>query len=67
MKISFRNMIVELNIFDIRSQLFEYDLDKSMCLIEKIVEETFNEPSIKDLLGECFTHLEGDLNLDKLL
>ena len=38
-----------------------------MCLIEEIVEETFNEPSIEDPLGECFTQFRGDLDFDILL
>jgi hypothetical protein len=67
MKISFRNMIVKLNIFDISRQPFEYEEVKSACLTEVIVEETVNELSIEDPLGECLTALGGDMNLDTLL
>jgi hypothetical protein len=40
---------------------------RSVCLIEKIVEETFNEPSLEDPLGECFAQFGGDMDLDRLL
>ena len=39
MKISFRNLIVELNIFHIRKQPLEYDEVQQVCLIEDIMEE----------------------------
>jgi hypothetical protein len=38
MKISFGNMTVELNIFDISKQPLEYDKVRSVCLIEEINE-----------------------------
>jgi hypothetical protein len=38
MKLSFSNMIVELNIFDINKQPFKYGEVRSTYLIEKIVE-----------------------------
>jgi hypothetical protein len=38
MKISFGNMTVELNIFDINKQPFEYEEVRSVCLIEEIVK-----------------------------
>jgi hypothetical protein len=38
MKISFGNMTVELNIFNINFQPFDYDEIRPMCSIEKIIE-----------------------------
>jgi hypothetical protein len=54
MKISSGKMTIELNIFDISRQPFEYEEVRSTCLIKEIVEKTINEPNIEDLLGECF-------------
>jgi hypothetical protein len=48
MKIYFGNITMELNSFYISRQSFEYEGVRSVCLIEEIVEETFNEPSIED-------------------
>jgi hypothetical protein len=48
MKLSFRNMTVELNIFDISRQPFDYEGVRSACAIEEIVEETVNEPIVED-------------------
>ena len=67
MKLSFGNMIVEPNIFDISRQPFEYKEIKSTCLIEEIVEEMVNEMSNDDHLGEYLTTYGGDMNLDTLL
>jgi hypothetical protein len=67
MKLSFRNMTVELNIFDISRQPFKYEEVKSTCLIEEIVEEMVNELSSDDYLGESLTAYGGDMNLDTLL
>jgi hypothetical protein len=39
MKISFGNMTVELNIFDISKRPMECDEIRSACLIEEIIEE----------------------------
>jgi hypothetical protein len=50
MKISFCNMMVELNIFDISKQPREYVEIRSACLIEEIIEEAVEESSIKDPL-----------------
>jgi hypothetical protein len=60
MKISFGNMTVELNIFNINSQPLEYDETHPMCFIEEITDDfDFEEPEI-----ECFTQ---DLDLDRLI
>jgi hypothetical protein len=65
MKISFGNMTVELNIFDISKQPLEYDEVRNVCLIEEIFEETVDESSIEDPLEACFAQFGDDL--DKLL
>jgi hypothetical protein len=67
MKLSFWNMIVELNIFDISRQPFEYEEVRSTCMIEELVEETINELCSDDHVGECLTVYGGDMNLGTLL
>jgi hypothetical protein len=63
MKISFRNMTVELNIFNINSQPLEYDENHLMCFIEEIIDDfDFEDPEI-----ECFTQDTDDLDLDRLV
>jgi hypothetical protein len=64
MKISFGNMTVELNIFDISKRPRECDEIGSACLIEEIIEE---ESSTKDPLEACFDQFGKDLDLDELL
>lgn len=49
MNISFGNMTVELNIFDISNQPLKYDEVESVCLIEEI-KDTVDKSSIKDPL-----------------
>ncbi|XP_062155179.1 uncharacterized protein LOC133863232 [Alnus glutinosa] len=48
MKLSFGNMIVELNIFDISRQPFDYERARSAYATEEIVEEIVNEPIVED-------------------
>jgi hypothetical protein len=67
MKISFGNMTVELNIFDVSKQTLENNEIGRVCLIEEIMEETVEESSIEDPLEACFAQFEEDLDLDKLL
>jgi hypothetical protein len=67
MKISFGNMTVELNIFDISKQPLETIEIGSACLIEEIIEDTIDETSIEDPLEACFAQFGEDLDLDKLL
>jgi hypothetical protein len=67
MKLSFGNMTVEMNIFDISRQPFEYEEVKSTCMIEELVEEMVNELSNDDHVGERLTADGGDMNLDTLL
>jgi hypothetical protein len=63
MKISFGNMIVELNIFHIRKQPLEYDIVQQVCLIEDIMEEAIEKSSMEDPLEECFAQFGEDLDL----
>jgi hypothetical protein len=67
MKISFGNMTVELNIFDISKKPRECDEIRSACLIEEIIEEAIEESSTKDHLEACFAQFGEDLDLDMLL
>jgi hypothetical protein len=63
MKISFGNMTVELNIFNINSQPLEYDETHPMCFIEEITDDF----DFEDLEIECFTQDSDDLDLDRLI
>jgi hypothetical protein len=63
MKISFGNMTVELNIFNINSQPLEYDETHPMCFIEEITDDF----DLKDPEIECFTQDYDDLDLDRLI
>jgi hypothetical protein len=62
MKISFSNITVELNIFDISNQPRGYAESGSPCLIEEIIEEAVEESSIKDPLEACFAQFGEDLD-----
>jgi hypothetical protein len=63
MKISFGNMTVKLNIFNINSQPLEYDETHSMCFTEKITDDF----DLKETEIECFTQDSDDLDLDWLI
>jgi hypothetical protein len=67
MKISFGNMMVELNIFHIRKQSLDYDQMNQVCLIEEILDEVIEESSIEDSLEACLAQFGEDLDLDKLM
>jgi hypothetical protein len=67
MKISFGNMMVELNIFHIRKQPLDYDQMNQVCLIEEILDEVIEESSIGDPLEACLAQFDEDLDLDKLM
>jgi hypothetical protein len=67
MKVSFGNMTLELNIFDISWQPFEYDGVRSVCSIKELMEETIHESSSEDQLGMSLTAFGGDMDLDTLL
>jgi hypothetical protein len=62
-KISFGNMTVELNIFNINDQPLNYDEIRPMCLIEEIIDEF----SLEDSEIEYFTQDEDDLDRDRLI
>jgi hypothetical protein len=66
MKISFGNMIVELNIFNIYNLPLDYDEVRPMCLIEEITYEIVSEFSLEDSEMEYFAQDEDDLDLDRL-
>jgi hypothetical protein len=63
MKISFGNMTVELNIFNINNQPLEYDEIRPMCFIEEIT----NDIDLEDPEIECFTQDHDDLDFDRLI
>jgi hypothetical protein len=63
MKISFGNMTVGLNIFNINSQPLDYDKTHHMCFIEEITDDF----DLKDLEIECFAQDSDDLDLDRLI
>ena len=67
MKISFGNMMVELNIFHIRKQPLNYDQMNQVCLIEEIIDEVIEESSIEDPLEACLAQFGEDLDLEKLM
>jgi hypothetical protein len=67
MKISFGNMTVELNIFQIRKQPLDYDQMNQVCLIEEIIDEVIEESSIEDPLEVCLAQFGEDLDLEKLM
>jgi hypothetical protein len=71
MKISFGNMTVELNIFDINKQPLDYDDVHPVCLIEEITDEAENEFSLEDPEVdpeiEFFAPSRGDLEIGELL
>jgi hypothetical protein len=67
MKISFSNMTVELDIFDINKKPRDCDEIGSACLIEEIIEEAVEASSLEDPLEACIAQFGEDLDLDKLL
>jgi hypothetical protein len=67
MKIYFGNMMVELNIFQIKKQPLDYDQMNQVCLIEEIIDEVIEESSIEDPLEACLAQFGEDLDLEKLM
>jgi hypothetical protein len=68
MKISFGNMTMELNIFQIKKQPLDYDQMNQVCLIEEIIDEVIKESSIEeDPLEACLAQFREDLDLEKLM
>jgi hypothetical protein len=63
MKISFGNMTVELNIFNINTQPLDHDDIRPVCLIKEIIDDfDCEDPEI-----ECFTQDHDDLDFDMLI
>jgi hypothetical protein len=67
MKISFGNMIIELNIFDINKQPLDYDEVCPVWLIEEITDEIVSEFSLENPEVEYFAQDEDGLDLDRLI
>ena len=67
MKISFGNMIVELNIFNINNQPLDYDEIHPKCLIEEMTDEIVSDFGLEEPEMECFTQDEDDMDLDRLI
>jgi hypothetical protein len=67
MKMSFGNITVELNIFNINNQPLNYDEVRPVCLIKEITDEIVNEFSLEDPEVEYFAQDEDDLDLDRLI
>jgi hypothetical protein len=67
MKMSFRNITVELNIFNFNNQPLDYDEVRPMFLIEEITDEIVSEFSLEDPEVEYFAQDEDDLDLDRLI
>ena len=61
MKISFGNLTVELNIFNINNQPLDDDEVRPVCFIEEIIEEIVSDFGLEELETECFTQDEDDL------
>ena len=53
MKISFRNMTVELNIFHIRKQVLDNEDICEVDMIESLIHDTFLQSSYEDPLEAC--------------
>ena len=67
MKISFGNMTVELNIFDISKQVLDND-NEDICevnMIGSLVHDTFLQSSCEDPLKACLTHFDCNLDTKK--
>ena len=67
MKISFGNITVEFNIFNINNQPLDYDEVRPVCLIEEIADEIVSDLGLEELEMERFTQDEDDLDLDRLI
>jgi hypothetical protein len=66
-KISFGNMTVELNIFNINNQPLEYNEAHPVCLIKEITDEIVSDFGYEGPKIECFTQEEDDLDFDRLV
>jgi hypothetical protein len=66
MKISFGNMTVGLNIFDINKQPLDYDEVRSVCLIEEITDKGVSDFCLEDFEVECFAQHGEDMDCEGL-
>ena len=64
MKLSFGNMSVELNVFDISSKHSDSDECYEVNLIESLVHDRFFQSSYEDPLEECLAHFGCDFDMD---
>ena len=65
MKISFGNMTVELNIFDISKQVPENEDICEVNMIGSLVHDTFIQSKCEDPLKACLTHFDYNLDTKK--
>ena len=65
MKISFGNMTIELNIFDISKQVPENEDICEVNMIGSLVHDTFIQSSCEDPLNACLTHFDCNLDTEK--
>ena len=64
-KISFGNMTIELNIFDISKQVLENEDICEVNMIEDLVHDTFVQLSCEDPLKACLTLFYCNLDIEK--
>ena len=64
MQLSFGNMIVELNIFNITKQPLDKD-DVKVDLIKELVNYTFPSNLSNDHLQKCLTHFSLNFDINK--
>ena len=65
MKISFGNMTVELNIFDISKQVPDNEDICEVNMIGSLVHDTFLQTSCEDPLKACLTRFDYNLDTEK--
>ena len=65
MKISFGNMTVELNIFDISKQVPDNEDICEVNMIGSLVHDTFLQTSCEDPLKACLTRFDCSLDTEK--
>ena len=65
MKISFENMTVELNIFDISKQVLDNEDICEVNMIGSLVHDTFIQSRCEDPLKACLTCFDCNLDIEK--
>jgi hypothetical protein len=65
MKISFGNMTIELNIFDISKQTPGNEEVNEVYMVENLVHDTFIQSSLEDPLEACTSHFGGTFDIEK--